>query len=99
MYSRTSLEEARRKAEKSRNARGDPIKLQSKILAIAVDPHGSGSVYVAESGGILRRVSLDVGEQKLLSVDMCIYLTTIGMNPWASRRARLLRFIKALMHH
>jgi hypothetical protein len=60
---RTSLEENDRKAAKSRNTDGNPIKLQSKILAIAADPLDCGSVYVAESAGTIKKVVLEVGVQ------------------------------------
>jgi hypothetical protein len=61
-FFRTSLQESNRKAAKSQNTNGAPIKLLSKILAIAADPSSTGSVYVAESAGTLRRVVLEVGE-------------------------------------
>lgn len=57
------MEETNRKAAKSKNQNGKPIKLQSKILAVAADPHSAESIYVAESSGVLRRVVLEVGEQ------------------------------------
>lgn len=60
----SSLEESNRKAVKSTNTNGAPIKLQSKILAIAADPSNSRSVYIAESAGTLRRVVLEVGEEE-----------------------------------
>lgn len=62
---RASLEESNRKAAKSRNTNGNPIKLQSKILAVAADPVNSGSIYVAESAGTVRRVILEVGARRL----------------------------------
>ena len=49
-----------RRAAKSGNTFGDPIKLQSKILAVVADPASSASIYVAESAGCIRRVNLDV---------------------------------------
>lgn len=61
----TSLEESNRKAEKSSNTNGAPIKLLSKILAVAADPLSKESVYVAESAGTVRRVVLEVGEEEL----------------------------------
>ena len=51
-----------RRAAKSGNTFGDPIKLQSKILAVVADPASPASVYVAESAGCIRRVNLEVGE-------------------------------------
>ena len=49
-----------RRAAKSGNILGDPIKLQSKILAVVADLASSASIYVAESAGCIRRVNLDV---------------------------------------
>jgi hypothetical protein len=63
LYHRSSLEESDRKLEKSKNKHGNPIKLPSKILAVTADPQNSQSIYVAESCGVIRRVSLEVGEQ------------------------------------
>jgi len=58
----TSIEEINRKAIKSKNTHGDPIRLQSKLLAVVGDPTNDGRVYVAESAGTVRRVVLKVGE-------------------------------------
>ncbi len=49
-----------RRAAKSGNAFGDPIKLQSKLNAIAVDPFSNDCLYVAESAGCIRKVNLEV---------------------------------------
>ncbi|KAF2097875.1 WD repeat protein [Rhizodiscina lignyota] len=51
-----------RKATKSKNTHGNPIKLRSKILACASDPHDGGRVYVAQAGGIIENVALESGE-------------------------------------
>ncbi|EEH08279.1 WD domain-containing protein [Histoplasma capsulatum G186AR] len=73
----TSLEESRRKAEKARNSNGHPIKLQSKLLAIAADPTSDSSVYVAESAGLLRKVVLETGETATLYRGPTAPLTSI----------------------
>lgn len=52
--------EQKRKDAKSQNGNGNPIRLQSKILAIKADPLNAGSVYVAQSGGTVRRIVLEV---------------------------------------
>ncbi|KAK2750347.1 hypothetical protein FQN57_003827 [Myotisia sp. PD_48] len=57
-----SLQNSQRKQEKSENSNGNPIKLSSKILAIAADPLRKDVVYLAESSGIVRRLALEVGE-------------------------------------
>ena len=61
LASRAALDEQKRKDEKSQNTNGNPIRLQSKILAVAADPLSAGSVYVAQSGGTVRKVILEVG--------------------------------------
>lgn len=53
-----SIAEQKRKAAKSRNTNGQPIKLPSKILAIVADPGARNAVYVAESSGMARKVDL-----------------------------------------
>jgi hypothetical protein len=61
-YSRSSLDEQRRKDAKSKNTNGSPIRLQSKILAVQADPLKDGFVYVAQSSGTVRRVNLEVSK-------------------------------------
>ncbi|MCJ1462344.1 hypothetical protein MMC07_000944 [Pseudocyphellaria aurata] len=58
-----SVAETRRKALKSSNKHGAPIRLQSKILAVIPDPtRPSDTIYVAESTGTARRIVLDNDE-------------------------------------
>lgn len=59
LYS-ASLDDQQRKDAKSQNSNGNPIRLQSKILAIHPDPKNSNSIYVATSSGVVRRVVLEV---------------------------------------
>ena len=59
--SRAALDEQTRKDVKSQNTNGNPIRLQSKILAVQADPLNPGSVFVAQSTGVVRRVILEVG--------------------------------------
>ncbi|OAX80384.1 hypothetical protein ACJ72_05284 [Emergomyces africanus] len=77
----TSLEETRRKAKKSGNSNGDPIKLQSKLLAIVADPCSNGSVYVAESAGLVRRVVLETGKTTALYRGPTAPLTSLCFSP------------------
>jgi hypothetical protein len=58
--SSAALDEAARKARKAKNKLGNPIKLPSKILAIAADPRDSGAVYVAEAAGTVKKIILEV---------------------------------------
>lgn len=51
-----------RRAAKSGNKNGDPIKLTSKILDVAVDPLSPACLFVAESAGCIRKVNVEVGE-------------------------------------
>lgn len=62
LYSAEQAKAARRTA-KSGNKYGKPIALKSKILAVVLDTHSpSSTVFVAESAGTVRRVSVDDGE-------------------------------------
>ncbi|KAL1969331.1 hypothetical protein VTN77DRAFT_9523 [Rasamsonia byssochlamydoides] len=76
-----SLEESNRKAAKSRNTNGNPIKLPSKILAIVADPLNDGSVYVAESAGTVRKVVLETGETAALYKGPTAPLTSLSFSP------------------
>ncbi|RDW76649.1 WD40 repeat domain-containing protein [Aspergillus mulundensis] len=57
-----ALDEQKRKDAKSSNTNGSPIRLQSKILAVQPDPFDLGAVYVAQSGGTVRKIVLATGE-------------------------------------
>lgn len=57
-----------RRAAKSGNKNGDPIKLTSKILDVVVDPLSPTCLFVAESAGCIRKVNLEVGEPTHLEV-------------------------------
>ncbi|KAF7548192.1 hypothetical protein G7046_g8758 [Stylonectria norvegica] len=60
-----SLAEKQRKAAKSGNKNGDPLVMKSKILAAILDPFSpSISIFIAESAGFVRRISLDSAEPK-----------------------------------
>ncbi|EAW07596.1 WD40 repeat domain-containing protein [Aspergillus clavatus NRRL 1] len=76
-----SLEEQKRKDAKSRNTDGSPIKLQSKILAVAADPVSPGSVYVAQSGGTVRKILLETGETAALFKGPTAPVTSICFSP------------------
>lgn len=50
-----------RRAAKASNTYGSPIVLKSKLLAACLDPRApSSAIFVAESAGCVRRVTLDV---------------------------------------
>ncbi|KAJ9641868.1 hypothetical protein H2199_005081 [Coniosporium tulheliwenetii] len=83
-----SLSETTRKAQKSTNIHGSPIRLPSKILSIAADPDDVGRVYVAEAAGTARRVALEVSPRTLYAG--CWDKSTWSWN--ANTRAPLRRF-------
>lgn len=64
---RSALNETARKATKSKNTKGKPIKLPSKILAAAPDPHDDTQIYVAEAAGNIKRINIEVGQTCFLS--------------------------------
>ena len=68
-----SIAETSRKAAKSKNEHGAPIRLKSKILAIIADPTHEGAVYLAESVGQVRRIVLDVGKDALFPTSESLY--------------------------
>jgi hypothetical protein len=60
--SSSALNETARKASKSKNTKGNPVKLPSKVLALAADPHDEDAVYIAEAAGNVKRIKLEVGQ-------------------------------------
>jgi len=58
---RSYLNESARKASKSSNTKGNPVKLPSKILAVTSDPEDAGQIYIAEAAGTVKRIKLEVG--------------------------------------
>lgn len=67
----SALNESARKASKSQNTKGNPVKLPSKILAVAADPQDEGQIYVAEAAGNVKRLNLEVGQLHILSPQPC----------------------------
>lgn len=64
VYSAAQEQQAR-KAAKSGNKNGDPISMKSKILAAVPDPASSTSIFIAESAGFVRHISLEVSMSHL----------------------------------
>lgn len=62
IYFSSALNETARKASKSSNAHGNPVKLPSKLLALVADPQHQDAIYVAEAAGTVKRVNLEVGQ-------------------------------------
>jgi WD40 repeat protein len=78
------LDEINRKSRKSYNTFGNPIKLPSKILAVASDPSSHGTVYVAESAGTLKRVALELAKVTNTYRGPAAPVTSICFGPEAS---------------
>jgi hypothetical protein len=57
----SALNETARKAAKSKNDKGSPSKLPSKILAVVPDPQDVNQIYIAEAAGNVKRINLEVG--------------------------------------
>ncbi|KAL3467642.1 WD40-repeat-containing domain protein [Aspergillus heterothallicus] len=77
----SSLDEQKRKDAKSKNTNGSPIRLQSKILAVQADPLNEGFVYVAQSGGTVRRVNLETGETAAIFKGPTAPVTSLCFSP------------------
>ncbi|KAI5288590.1 hypothetical protein KEM52_001106 [Ascosphaera acerosa] len=56
-----ALEESTRKETKAKNTNGDPVRLDSKLLALHADPAETRHVYVAASSAVVKRVNLETG--------------------------------------
>jgi WD40 repeat protein len=78
------LDEINRKSRKSYNTFGNPIKLPSKILAVAPDPSSHGAVYVAESAGTVKRVALELAKVTNTYRGPSAPVTSICFGPAAS---------------
>ncbi|KAJ5904078.1 hypothetical protein N7504_006461 [Penicillium tannophilum] len=76
-----SLDDQQRKDAKSQNSNGNPIRLQSKILAIHPDPSHLNSIYVAQSSGVVRRIVLETGETAALYKGPTAPLTSLCLSP------------------
>jgi hypothetical protein len=63
-----SISESTRKSGKSKNEAGDPIRLQSKLLAVIADPFDKGAVYVAEAAGTVKRIVLAVSDSPFVNL-------------------------------
>ncbi|PVI03938.1 WD40 repeat-like protein [Periconia macrospinosa] len=78
----SALNETARKAAKSKNTKGGPIKLSSKLLAAAVDPqHGATQIYVAEAAGCVKRIMLETGETIKTYSGPIAPLTSLAISP------------------
>ncbi|KAG0154919.1 hypothetical protein PDIDSM_492 [Penicillium digitatum] len=76
-----SLDEQERKDAKSQNTNGNPIRLQGKILAAHPDPWNTGSIYVAQSTGTVRRIILATGETARAFTGPVSPITSLCLSP------------------
>ncbi|KAL4964501.1 WD40 repeat domain-containing protein [Aspergillus stella-maris] len=77
----SALDEQNRKDLKSKNTDGSPIRLQSKVLAVRADPFDNNVVYVAQSGGTVRKINLETGETAALFKGPTAPVTSICFSP------------------
>ncbi|KAF2182713.1 WD domain-containing protein [Zopfia rhizophila CBS 207.26] len=77
----SALEESARKASKSKNTKGEPVKLISKILAVAADPENERQIYVAEAAGTVKRIVLETGEISAEFSGPAAPLTSLAISP------------------
>ncbi|OAL55246.1 WD domain-containing protein [Pyrenochaeta sp. DS3sAY3a] len=77
----SSLEETARKAAKSKNAKGNPIRLPSKILAIIADPQDEQQIYVAEAAGSVKRINLKTNSVSATYSGPTAPLTSVAISP------------------
>ncbi|KAF2855350.1 WD domain-containing protein [Plenodomus tracheiphilus IPT5] len=77
----SALEETARKAAKSKNSHGNPIKLPSKILAICTDPHDQDQIYVAEAAGNVKRINIETRKVTATFTGPVAPLTSIAVSP------------------
>ncbi|KAF2688739.1 WD domain-containing protein [Lentithecium fluviatile CBS 122367] len=77
----SALNETARKASKSKNAKGNPVKLPSKILAVAADPQDGGLIYVAEAAGNVKRINHETGDVSSNFSGPTAPLTSIAVSP------------------
>jgi NADPH-dependent curcumin reductase CurA len=73
---RSALEEEARKAAKSNNTLGAPIKTLSKILAAIPDPHDDDHIFVAGAAGTVKHINIEVG-QTCSSLCLAMQLTAL----------------------
>lgn len=86
-YYSSSLDEIDRRTRKSTNKSGDPIKLPSKILAVATSPYSKDdTIYVAESAGNVKTISALSGKVKATFSDPTAPLTSLCFTFDASKR-------------
>ncbi|KAF1945294.1 WD domain-containing protein [Clathrospora elynae] len=79
----SSLEEIARRAAKSKNTKGNPIKLPSKILAITADPQDEDQVYVAEAAGIVKQIHIETSKVSATFSGPAAPLTSVAVSSYS----------------
>ncbi|KAH7411729.1 WD domain-containing protein [Phaeosphaeria sp. MPI-PUGE-AT-0046c] len=77
----SALEETARKATKSNNTKGNPLKLPSKILAAVPDPQDDDQIYVAEAAGNVKRINIEAAEVSATFSGPTAPLTSVTVSP------------------
>ncbi|EMD59250.1 hypothetical protein GGP41_009134 [Bipolaris sorokiniana] len=77
----SALEETARKAAKSKNTKGNPTKLPSKILAVIADPQDEHHVYVAEAAGSVKHINIETSKVVATFSGPTAPLTSIAVSP------------------
>ncbi|CAA9963935.1 WD repeat protein [Pyrenophora teres f. maculata] len=77
----SSLEETARKAAKSKNTNGSPLKLPSKVLDIIADPHDENHIYIAEAAGNVKRINIETSKVVATFSGPTAPLTSVAVLP------------------
>ncbi|KAJ4990685.1 WD repeat-containing protein [Stagonosporopsis vannaccii] len=77
----SALNETARKAAKSKNDKGSPIKLPSKILAVIPDPQDDSQIYIAEAAGNVKRVNIETKKVTATFAGPVAPLTSLAVSP------------------
>jgi len=77
----SALNEEARKATKSKNTKGSPIKLPSKILAVIPDLQDQDAVYIAEAAGNIKRVNVKSSQVSATFSGPAAPLTSVAVSP------------------
>ncbi|KAJ8106643.1 hypothetical protein OPT61_g9402 [Boeremia exigua] len=77
----SALNETARKAAKSKNDKGSPFKLPSKILAVVPDPQDANQIYIAEAAGNVKRLNIETKEVITTFAGPVAPLTSLAVSP------------------
>ncbi|KAF2736834.1 WD40 repeat-like protein [Polyplosphaeria fusca] len=80
----SALNESARKASKSQNTKGNPIKLPSKILAVLADPENASQIYIAEAAGNVKKINIETDDILSTFSGPTAPLTSLAVSPATS---------------